>query len=536
MSLFGAVEAFQKTIKSLKQTPYEKSIADATSNVNWGTPNSQLIDLAKSAEDYSNFLILMKAVWEGVGDKKEKWRRVFKSLTLLEYCVKYGPERCVEDARDGVHRLRQLQDFKFMEEGRDKGAGIREKSRYLIQMLGSNESIKQERDKAKEASSGLQKYVGIGSNDGPKMLGPSTTQNVNIQAPTAARGSLPLHSGANTTNKLDEYRQKDLQRSGTLPMSVGGEASRMASTRGSNSAVNAGYTGASAMSSSAAQQGISSGSPAERAASSIVPSGSKSPVRSKAPAVASGQRTKAAAHSSFRQKSESESESEDSEEESEGSDLLDMGSSPVRGNRSGSVTANGGQGSMGGQAGVGGQGYAQPAQPANYPQQNYPHQGSYAPPGFAQPSFTQPVSYSSPPMSYSAQPAFGRQGYAHQVPGFGQQVPGYGQQPAAFNQQAYSQQTYQQPNVYQSGPAYPNPASPGAMYGQQYGGAQFGQPPAVPSAYSFNQPGFSQQGPQAAYPQPGYPQNPAQSQNPTQTPYGQSQQAKTNPSNNPFLM
>lgn len=35
----------------------------------------------------------MSTVWSAIGDKKEKWRRIFKGLNLLDYLLKFGSER-----------------------------------------------------------------------------------------------------------------------------------------------------------------------------------------------------------------------------------------------------------------------------------------------------------------------------------------------------------------------------------------------------------------------------------------------------------
>ncbi|KAF4660800.1 hypothetical protein FOL47_007023 [Perkinsus chesapeaki] len=102
----------------------------------------------------------MSTVWSAIGDKKEKWRRIYKGLNLLDYLLKFGSERVVDETRDGLHRIRALQDFQYSEEGRDKGAGIREKSREIVDLVNNPAQLRAERDKARQ---GRDKYIGIGS-------------------------------------------------------------------------------------------------------------------------------------------------------------------------------------------------------------------------------------------------------------------------------------------------------------------------------------------------------------------------------------
>ena len=214
-SLSNAFDSFTRKINSYRQTPLEKQVSEATSNENWGVANSTLIELARATADYNNYAVIMKGIWEGVSDKKEKWRRIYKSLVLLEYCVKHGAERCADEAKGESYRLRPLHDFKFMEEGRDKGAGIREKSKQLTDLLADPEALRAERNKARE---GKEKYAGVSSNSagGQTMVTPSGYAG----SYGGSRGGSAISSASvsnpnavgNSTSKLDEYREKERQR------------------------------------------------------------------------------------------------------------------------------------------------------------------------------------------------------------------------------------------------------------------------------------------------------------------------------------
>ena len=187
-SLSSMFDSVTRQIKALRQTPLEKEVSDATSNDNWGVANSVLIQLARETHDFNNFTVIVKEIWEGISDKREKWRRVYKSLVLLEYCLKYGSERVCNEARSDSFRIRPLQDFKFMEEGRDKGSGIREKAKLISDLLADAELLKTERAKAVDSKD---KYAGISS----------------------AHAAAPVvQSSNNNTNKLEEYRQREKAR------------------------------------------------------------------------------------------------------------------------------------------------------------------------------------------------------------------------------------------------------------------------------------------------------------------------------------
>ena len=65
----------------------------------------------------------MKQVWSAMSSTVTNWRKVFKSLNLVEHLIKNGNERVVEDARDHMFKIRTLTDFNFYEGSIDRGNG-----------------------------------------------------------------------------------------------------------------------------------------------------------------------------------------------------------------------------------------------------------------------------------------------------------------------------------------------------------------------------------------------------------------------------
>lgn len=103
-----------------------------------------------------------------------------QALQLLDHLIKNGTERVVEDARDHMFHIRTLTDFQYRDEnGTDRGAGVRHKSREIIELLGDNAQIRKEREKARElrgrfggtaGGSGVGN-VGVGSGGGIGSMG-----------------------------------------------------------------------------------------------------------------------------------------------------------------------------------------------------------------------------------------------------------------------------------------------------------------------------------------------------------------------------
>ena len=100
-------------------------------------------------------------MWEAIETPRPSaWRVIFKGLTLLEHLLKNGSERCVDDARSHSHLLRNLDRFNYYEGTVDRGVGVREKSKQVVEILQDDERIREERQKARHLR---EKFSGRGA-------------------------------------------------------------------------------------------------------------------------------------------------------------------------------------------------------------------------------------------------------------------------------------------------------------------------------------------------------------------------------------
>lgn len=75
---------------------------------------------------------------------------IIKALTLLEYLVRHGPERIIDEVRDSLYRLRSMSGFHYTDEGRDRAGGVREKAKHIIELVSDTELLRAEREKARQ--------------------------------------------------------------------------------------------------------------------------------------------------------------------------------------------------------------------------------------------------------------------------------------------------------------------------------------------------------------------------------------------------
>lgn len=89
----------------------------------------------------------------------EEWRQIYKALQLLEFLIKNGSERVIDDARGHMPLLKMLRQFHFIDlNGKDQGINVRNRAKELAELLGDVERIRSERKKARATKN---KYTGV---------------------------------------------------------------------------------------------------------------------------------------------------------------------------------------------------------------------------------------------------------------------------------------------------------------------------------------------------------------------------------------
>lgn len=89
----------------------------------------------------------------------EEWRQIYKALQLLEFLIKNGSERVIDDARSHLTLLKMLRQFHYIDQnGKDQGINVRNRAKELTELLGDVERIRSERKKARANKA---KYGGV---------------------------------------------------------------------------------------------------------------------------------------------------------------------------------------------------------------------------------------------------------------------------------------------------------------------------------------------------------------------------------------
>lgn len=124
----------------------------ATSNDALGPTTYDMEEIAHyTYSSQTDFLEIMDMLDRRLNDKGKYWRHTAKLLTVLDYLVRFGLEKCVLWAKDNLYIIKTLREFIYFDDNNvDQGALIRVKAKELVLLLQDDERLRMERaNKAK---------------------------------------------------------------------------------------------------------------------------------------------------------------------------------------------------------------------------------------------------------------------------------------------------------------------------------------------------------------------------------------------------
>lgn len=141
-------------------TEMEAKVREATNNEPWGALLTLMHEIAAGTYNYREREEIMGMIFRRFTEKaSNEWRQIYKLLQLLEYLVKHGLERLVDDARQNVNIITMLRSFHYIDlKGRDQGINVRNRAKQLAALLNNESEIREERKKARKNA---KKFAGV---------------------------------------------------------------------------------------------------------------------------------------------------------------------------------------------------------------------------------------------------------------------------------------------------------------------------------------------------------------------------------------
>ncbi|EPE09552.1 golgi family to endosome transport protein [Ophiostoma piceae UAMH 11346] len=101
----------------MNYTEMEAKVREATNNEPWGASSTLMQEIANGTFNYQTLNEIMPMLYRRFTEKAaEEWRQIYKSLQLLEFLIKHGSERVIDDARSHLTLLKMLRQFHFIDQ------------------------------------------------------------------------------------------------------------------------------------------------------------------------------------------------------------------------------------------------------------------------------------------------------------------------------------------------------------------------------------------------------------------------------------
>lgn len=204
MCMMINVNELKRNAKNIvkKYSGAQTKVREATSNDPWGPSSTIMSEIADLTYNVVALSEIMHMLWKRIDDHNKNWRHVYKALVVLEYLIKTGSEKVTQQCMDNIFAIQTLKDFQYLEDNKDHGRGIREKSKKLVNLLGDPETLRTERAKAMKAKSRFVEAVSSSVtnviSDGSRM---SCSSNYQSESCLLVRGKKTHSSGASSLPK-----------------------------------------------------------------------------------------------------------------------------------------------------------------------------------------------------------------------------------------------------------------------------------------------------------------------------------------------
>ena len=181
---------------------------DATNSENWGPSTEQLKGLAAACYVSEDRAQVLHNIWKRLEETEpKKWQKIVKALVVLDYACLHGPEDVVLDVRRNSFRLKTLREFKHVAGNVDHGESVRTKALNLLDLINSDDRIREARESAKRTSKRI-----TGSSSNTVTVAASSSSSSRPAAQSRGRGRSPgLESTLVPTGLSDEEMARRLQ-------------------------------------------------------------------------------------------------------------------------------------------------------------------------------------------------------------------------------------------------------------------------------------------------------------------------------------
>ncbi|XP_019178632.1 PREDICTED: clathrin interactor 1 isoform X2 [Ipomoea nil] len=141
-------------------TPAQLLAEEATSG-GQGSPDTRTLKMiSRAAFEIDDYWRITEIMHKRLArfDRKN-WRVSYQALIVLEHLMTHGPESVAKEFQIAQDVIAEMGNFQFIDErGFNWGLNVRKKSERVLQLLENEKLLKEERDKARKITRGIEGF------------------------------------------------------------------------------------------------------------------------------------------------------------------------------------------------------------------------------------------------------------------------------------------------------------------------------------------------------------------------------------------
>ena len=120
-------KGLSKVKDTMSQVDLLSKINEATANESGFANISLLNEISSRADNSEDCKLIVRTCIKLLSLKPKMWKRILRSLALIEHIIKTGSQDFVDRIKEERDSLRELYEFTYDDDGRDRGEGSKYK-------------------------------------------------------------------------------------------------------------------------------------------------------------------------------------------------------------------------------------------------------------------------------------------------------------------------------------------------------------------------------------------------------------------------
>lgn len=141
-------------------TPAQLLTEEATNGNTWAPDTRTLGSISRAAFELDDYWRIVEILHNKLAKfDRKNWRISYNSLIVLEHLLTHGPESTAEEFQGDKDAIVKMQSFQYIDEkGFNWGLAVRKKSERILKLLEKGPVLKEERDRARKLTRGIQGF------------------------------------------------------------------------------------------------------------------------------------------------------------------------------------------------------------------------------------------------------------------------------------------------------------------------------------------------------------------------------------------